>query len=125
MENRSPTVDWTPLQQFWDLMEDDGEAVEDLVQTFLADAPTNLKKLRDCFLANDIPQMGIVAHTLKGSSATMGALHLADLCKTIEEATKENESIGFKATLALIESEYQVVVITLNDWRNYLQEPEV
>jgi histidine phosphotransfer protein HptB len=121
----APTIDWTALQQFWDLMEDDGEAVEDLIETFLEEIPINMKRLRETLAESDRSGLGVITHTMKGSSSTLGCLQLSELCKLIEIAVKFDEKIDFAKAVQDVENERQNVERSLAEWRQHLQVPDV
>ncbi|MDF1662034.1 MAG: Hpt domain-containing protein [Planctomycetota bacterium] len=123
MENSQPTVEWTALQQFWELMEDDGEAVEDLIDTFLDDAPGNVKKIQVAFDNDKMDEVGILAHTMKGSSATLGVMRFSEYCRAIEAACKTNETIDFAGIIEQLTEEFAVAVKVLGQWREHLQNP--
>lgn len=125
MENMQPTVEWTALQQFWELMEDDGEAVEDLIETFLGDAPNNVEKIKVVFENGEMDQVGIIAHTMKGSSATLGVMRFSEFCRAIETACKTNQTIDFAEVINQLTEEFAEAVRVLGQWRQHLQAPEL
>ena len=53
--------------------------------------------------------MGQAAHSLKSSSANLGATKLAALCGEIEDMTRENRTAGAEAILDEIEKLYLLV----------------
>jgi two-component system sensor histidine kinase BarA len=58
--------------------------MDDLVDTYLADADEQLEAMRSA-AANDAPEALLrPAHTLKSSSANVGALGLAEECRSLE-----------------------------------------
>jgi HPt (histidine-containing phosphotransfer) domain-containing protein len=65
---------------------DDPEFFAELVDDFLADAPTQLQSLRDTATSGDAIGARRAAHTLKGNSRTFGATELASLCQEAEAA---------------------------------------
>ncbi len=65
----------------------------ELVELYLADAPRLLSALEGCLAAGDGSGLERAAHTLKSSSANMGAMRLSSLCKELESrARKQNLS---------------------------------
>jgi HPt (histidine-containing phosphotransfer) domain-containing protein len=58
--------------------------VDELVDTYLEDGATHIEALRAAVAADDAAAIVRPAHTLKSSSATVGALRLADLCRSLE-----------------------------------------
>jgi HPt (histidine-containing phosphotransfer) domain-containing protein len=81
------TWSWNPpecLREF-DVVADK-EIVQDLIGSFVTDAAERLKSLRRAMLAGDVATLKRLAHSLKGSSAQMGAERMAELCWQIEHA---------------------------------------
>jgi CheY-like chemotaxis protein/HPt (histidine-containing phosphotransfer) domain-containing protein len=65
------------------------QLMADLIDSYLADAPQLLTLLETALASDDLPQIRHAAHTLKSSSASLGATELAKLCKTIEKQARE------------------------------------
>jgi HPt (histidine-containing phosphotransfer) domain-containing protein len=63
---------------------DDPAFVRDLVETYLADAPVQLEGIDAAIAADDAEALIRPAHTLKSSSATVGAMRLAEVSRTLE-----------------------------------------
>jgi HPt (histidine-containing phosphotransfer) domain-containing protein len=92
------------------LREIGGDAfVEELVDTFLTDAPTLLEALR----TQDAKEVRRAAHTLKSNGATFGAGALADLCGQLEQQAKEGDLAGAPELAGRIEAEYELVAQAL------------
>ena len=58
--------------------------VDELIDTYLEDAGTQLASLRQAALDGDPASMERPAHSLKSSSVTVGAMALAELCRSLE-----------------------------------------
>ncbi len=58
--------------------------VDELIDTYLEDAVTQLAAMRQAALDGDPAAMERPAHSLKSSSATVGAMALAELCRSLE-----------------------------------------
>ena len=69
-----------------------------LIDQFLREAASQVETLRDATRRSDAPALKAIAHSLKGSSMTMGAKRLAALCSRAEEGAGR-ESDGAVATL--------------------------
>src|SRR5690606_31298912 len=107
-----------------DLMEDSGESVEDLIETFLRDAPLNLQRLTLAVDGRDLTNINVHAHTLKGSSATIGAKHFAELCRLLEYETKNPAtSREFSQDLRELNAAFVVLHEQLLEWRSFLTQP--
>jgi CheY-like chemotaxis protein len=82
-----------------------GEEIADTVELFLADAEMRVQELRRAAASGDFDKLRREAHSLKGSSAAVGAVHLSILCKDISELTKQPELKGLRERLAQLEWE--------------------
>ena len=82
----------------------DDEFVLDLVATYVEEARANLDGLEAAARANDPAAMVRPAHTLKSSSASIGAMRLASICRDIETAGREGRSDGLVAAVDLVRS---------------------
>jgi HPt (histidine-containing phosphotransfer) domain-containing protein len=80
-----PIVDSRVIQSLKELGgdEDPGLFVE-VVDLFLGDAETKLHDLSRALASGDVKLLERTAHTLKSSSANVGALRLSRLCLEIE-----------------------------------------
>jgi two-component system, sensor histidine kinase and response regulator len=63
--------------------------------------------------AQDCPAIRHVAHTLKSSSASIGALHLSKLCSELEAAARAFELEGLDARVNAMRAEADVVLLAL------------
>ena len=73
---------------------------------YLQSASELLAQLRDAIQRQDATAMGRAAHSLKSSSANVGAEDLATLCKELEVLGRANTLAGATDKLTLIEAEY-------------------
>ena len=87
--------------------------VADLVGEYLADAPARIEDLLRSYSVGDEDGLGRAAHTLKSSSAYMGALGLAEICREIEEAARRHESSDLEERLQRTRSEFERVCTAL------------
>jgi HPt (histidine-containing phosphotransfer) domain-containing protein len=55
-----------------------------VIDSYLADLPRLLQDIRTAVELSDAQALEFSAHTLKSSSATVGAIPLAELCKQLE-----------------------------------------
>ena len=63
--------------------------VAQIVAMYLADAPRLVAQLQRASHAGDLPSLRSVAHTLKSSSANVGAMALSEACKTLEHGIRD------------------------------------
>ena len=68
--------------------EDDPGLFAELIDLFLEDAPLRMEELRRGLDKRDMPLLERAAHTLKSSSANIGALSMSCICKRIETSVR-------------------------------------
>ena len=65
-----------------------GEEFPELVSIYLRDSCARLETFQAALAAQDFESLGFAAHSLKGSSANIGAMHLAEIAKCLEQSAK-------------------------------------
>ena len=65
--------------------------LERLIAAYLDEAPKHVTGIKVGIAAGDQDAVKIAAHTLKSSSANLGAIRLAELCQSIESAAVTND----------------------------------
>jgi HPt (histidine-containing phosphotransfer) domain-containing protein len=93
----------------------DDEFLQELVGTFLEDAPKLLRQLRTAVEAGDANTVRLLAHGLKSNGAEFGASAFSEQCKDLEAMGRSGQLDGAAALLARIEAEYPHVAATLQD----------
>ena len=71
---------------------DDRDFVVDLVETYLADGDVQIQALATAGAAGDATAAVRPAHTLKSSSATVGAMRLAAAARGLEATTRAGQA---------------------------------
>ena len=102
--------------QKW-LIETLGDSAEfmipELAEMFLEDAPPLISKIHDGLNLNDEIQVREAAHTLKGSSASMGLQVISSHCKKIEAFAKSKELPEATKIFPQLAAEYAQIKIVL------------
>jgi two-component system, sensor histidine kinase and response regulator len=90
---------------------DDPEVIKDMLQDYRLSATQTAAELRTALQSNQLTTVGLIAHKLKSSSRSVGALKLGDICAEIEQAGKNNDResldslfIQFDKTLKAVET---------------------
>jgi two-component system sensor histidine kinase/response regulator len=97
------------------LSKDRGDAlVHKVIHAFVDDTPLHLRTLRQAIVGADPNNMRKAAHSLKSSSANVGADHLAQLCKEMEHLGRTDTTEGASGILTTMEQEFQAVRHSLN-----------
>ena len=84
------TLDEQLLDELRSYAGDEPELLIELGQAFVEGATTRLADLYRAHHAGSSLQMVQAAHTLKGSSGTLGAVRLQELCRELEESVREH-----------------------------------
>lgn len=95
-----------------------------LIEMFLEDAAQHLQHLGTALEQENYPYLNHVAHSLKGSSATMSAQELARLCQELEQLSQrsgleltELDRLALNNLLRQLETEYHRVATALKqEW---------
>lgn len=88
-----------------------------LIDVYLNSSPDLIGKLESALEANDIAAIELNAHTLKSSSANLGALRYSALCSEAEQAAREGGSKDLEALCRQIISEFEAVCDALRKER--------
>ena len=78
-----------------------------LIKLFLEDAPKQIQQLEQAAADNNIHGMIAPAHTLKSSSANLGALALSAIAKRIEVGARGNALNRPTVAVVMLEAEYR------------------
>ncbi|MCP4427202.1 MAG: Hpt domain-containing protein [Chloroflexi bacterium] len=92
------------------------DLLPELILMLLEDAPPTLTKLRQAIMAGDSPKVRELAHTFKGSCASMGIMTLAAHCEEIENMGRKNQLDTALVKLAHAEAEYEQVKLALSQY---------
>ena len=91
-----PVLDAAILAELRDATGGDAEFIVDLVETYVTEGAANLEGILAAAAAGDPVSIVRPAHTLKSSSASLGAMRLSAIAKAIEEAGRAAVSDGLK-----------------------------
>jgi signal transduction histidine kinase/DNA-binding response OmpR family regulator len=83
--------------------------LDKVIQNYCSDAPGLIENIQLGISKGDLGSALRAAHTLKSSSANLGALPLAELCKEMERRCKDNSRVGTEELLQQIETVYAAV----------------
>jgi len=99
-------LDQTVAQELRNIM---GEDFPLLVQTFVRDSTQRIESFREAMKMRDADALCRAAHSFKGSAGNMGAVHLADLCRSLEALGRTNDLQGVPTLIDEILNEYGTV----------------
>ena len=109
-------IDRDTIEALVELGGDDGKALlKELVDLFLADSPPRLQAIEAAYVAGDARTLERTAHALKSRCTNLGAKHLADLCKKLEDAGRGGAVAAAKELIDCSKSEFALVERALGD----------
>ena len=105
MPNPPPpdTLDTTTLVDLEDIM---GDELVTLVDAYLRDGETRIRNMREAADRGDSTEVGKLAHSLKSSSANLGAIPLANRARQVEEAARNGTLANPSDSVAALEKLY-------------------
>jgi CheY-like chemotaxis protein/HPt (histidine-containing phosphotransfer) domain-containing protein len=77
-----------------------------VVELYLRGTPPLIEQMRQAIDANDEGALRVAAHTLKSSSANVGAMKLNGLCKELESQARQGQVADPAGQVAAIEQEF-------------------
>jgi CheY-like chemotaxis protein len=84
------------------------------INLYLAESPKLMQKLKQAAGAKDAPEIARSAHSLKSSSANVGATLLSRYCAELESSARRAETEEASETFARIETEHDRVQSALS-----------
>jgi HPt (histidine-containing phosphotransfer) domain-containing protein len=83
-----PTLDPTTLDDLRVAMGSD-DLVVDIIEAFLTGTPGQIDSLVEAGQRGDLPAVVTLAHLIKGSALTFGAVRVVELCQALESAPSD------------------------------------
>ncbi len=112
----SEALDPAIFEDFWAMMDSEGVGFAcELIIIFLKDTPDKLAALRQSFARGDTASLFRVAHTLKSSSAQLGAMNLSALCRELEMMEKDGSLEGVEEMIFYLTREFERVEHALRE----------
>ncbi len=103
----STVIDHKAIQTIKDLqMEGQPNILSKLVRTYISSTQSNIARLREISRENVLADLKFFAHTVKSSSASMGAMHLSEICRELEMACINETMNDAEHYIVSIESEF-------------------
>ncbi|MFY9510805.1 MAG: Hpt domain-containing protein [Rubrivivax sp.] len=87
--------------------------VQRVLQTFETTLQRQAAELREARDRGDMPVMGRIAHTIKPSSAAVGALALSALCADVERQVRNGETAGLLPRVENLLSEAERALVAV------------
>jgi HPt (histidine-containing phosphotransfer) domain-containing protein len=97
------TIDQVAVARLLAMVGNDPDFVDELVDDFLAEAPQLAAAVRAALDVGDADGIVLPAHTLKGTSSSLGGVRVAEIARGIEERGQAGELDGVDAMLTDLE----------------------
>ena len=110
--NSKSAIDLTYLRN---MSGNDKKFIIDMVQSFVKQAPNDIRSIWDNYLKNKFDELGNLIHKIKPSVTFMGIHDINELIVQIEEDIKSEKTEQLKSRLEKIEEIYQRALTELKD----------
>ncbi|WMJ70758.1 ATP-binding protein [Stenotrophomonas sp. 24(2023)] len=108
-----PVLDASVLQELRDTI---GDAARHIITVFLDDTPRQVQQLQEAARVQDSTRLAALAHSLKSSSANVGASALSAVALRIEKDACEQGGQRSTVAVALLVAEFARVRVALAGW---------
>ncbi|MEW6405174.1 MAG: Hpt domain-containing protein [Chloroflexota bacterium] len=101
------TIDISALDAYREVMGEEADTfIADVIDTYLNSAVGLISTLHNSLSANDAKTFERTAHTLKSTSATVGAMTLSTLAAELEKLSKSDPLPGLASRLGPVGEEF-------------------
>jgi CheY-like chemotaxis protein/HPt (histidine-containing phosphotransfer) domain-containing protein len=115
----NPVLDAKILRSFCNAVGKTNSAmVANLIDCYLEEAPKLLQSMSTGVVRKEAIALRIAAHTLKSSSAAIGATNLANICKDLEAMSRAGRIEGASEIVLHLEAEYEKVKAALQEYQS-------
>ena len=84
-------IDETVIAVLKASLSDDGTVIRQLIDLYAKDSPQQLADAADALKKHDMAAVARAAHSLKSTSASMGATTVSSLARELEQMAKQND----------------------------------
>ncbi|MDO8540388.1 MAG: Hpt domain-containing protein [Opitutaceae bacterium] len=93
---------------------DSDEFLREITTIFLEDTPLRITELEQSLVAGDLPRFTRAAHSIKGSSANLGAMALRTTAEKLEQQSRNTGLTNVEALIAQVKVEFARAQSELN-----------
>jgi HPt (histidine-containing phosphotransfer) domain-containing protein len=109
-------VDTQKLRELTEMT--DSGFVQELIGAYLEDTPGQIQEMRAALDAGEGERFTRAAHSLKSTSASLGAMRLQQYAKELEAYGQDDELSAAGERFSELEAEYAQVEAELGAWRD-------
>lgn len=119
----STAINFNQLKDTFRALDDETQECSILVKTYLEETSKQIENIYQAAKEEDVKALEDIAHLVKSSSATLGAIKLSQLCQDLE-MTGRNQSLNdAKEVIYQLQKEYEEVKLTLENVLVKLNKP--
>ena len=111
-QDRKKILDWAG---FLDRVMDDEELAKNIFNDFLNEFPKRIDNIQKGIDCDDIQATKREAHTLKGSSANVGAVVLQDIAYQIESAARDKDLTKAATLIPILKKQFTILKKVFNE----------
>jgi HPt (histidine-containing phosphotransfer) domain-containing protein len=115
MSSETPILDENIIAELRESVGGDDSFVAELAAAYLAEGPDYIRALEDAVERADVAAAVRPAHTLKSSSASLGAMRLSEISRGIEHAAREGSSDGLAEAVQDLKAAWEQTVAAMNE----------
>jgi histidine phosphotransfer protein HptB len=109
-----PTIDPEAIANLRELNPgDNGDFLREIVGIYIEDTPKRIADMKACLASGDVASFTRAAHTIKGSSANVGAQVLKAIAERLELVSRKEGLAGVSGLIADSEAEFERVKVEL------------
>jgi HPt (histidine-containing phosphotransfer) domain-containing protein len=118
-EQPAPAIDAEALDLLVEMIgPDEPAAILDLLDTYIEDSSRQIAAMQSAYASSDFKTAQRMAHSMKSSSATFGALTLSKHCESLEQLARDNcVDNGCASELQQVVAEHARVLDALREVR--------
>ncbi|MTJ10563.1 Hpt domain-containing protein [Anabaena sp. UHCC 0204] len=107
------SINTQALQALLGMLSGDKEFLVKIINCYLMESANMVKDIQTSVINQDADTIYKTAHKLKSSSASLGAIHLSELCLQLELKGKHSDLVGVLELVSQLNHEYEQVEIAL------------
>jgi HPt (histidine-containing phosphotransfer) domain-containing protein len=117
MSDETPILDENVIGDLLESVGGDKSFIAELATAYLTESPEHLRQMTEAVARSDVDAVVRPAHTLKSSSAALGAARLSEISRGIEHAAREGRAEGLDAAVADAQAAWEKTVAAINERR--------
>ena len=111
-QKNMPVLDQKVLRELKEIMDDDYLS---LLRTYLRNAPELVAQVHAAIDQSDVAAMVLPVHSLKSSSANVGAMHLSELAREAERLARDGNLAAATAAFHAVQTAFSVAEAALQE----------